>query len=70
MIAEALNDLLVRGNLGGHVLDSLRLQVQDFLLLLVVGKALHATLGVQLLDDLLVLPSDLVGQTSDCKKPR
>lgn len=65
-MSESLDDLLVWGDplddLGVflHVLS----QLGDHLHLLVVGLGLDLALGFQGLDDILVFPANLVGQTA------
>ena len=66
-MSKSLNDLLVRrdplDNLGVllHVLPELG----DHLDLLVVGLSLDLALGLEGLDNVLVFPPDLVGQTTE-----
>ena len=65
-VSESLDDFLVVGDPLHHlgVLLHVLSQLGDNLDLLVVGLGLDLALGLKGLDDVLVLPSDLVGQTA------
>ena len=62
--AVALEDRVVWAGLRLGRLHRLTEQLRRRLLLLVVGDAAHVALRLQLLDDALVLPADLVRQAA------
>lgn len=65
VVSKSLNDLLVLGDLRGGVDLGLDCELVQLLLRLVIGGSLDLSLGLKLGNNILVLPSDLVGQTSD-----
>merc|ERR1712228_188839 len=62
--AAALHDGLVLGDLGRDLALGLVLELDVGALLLVVNGGLDLALGLQGRDDVLVFPSDLVGETA------
>lgn len=64
-VSVSLDDLLVRGDLRGNILAGLLLQLSNLLLIRIEDGSLHLSLGLKLGNNVLVLPSDLVGEASD-----